>query len=267
VVGRDTDQVKGDPMPAPSRFAHYQGWLATWYDTLSPPGGADVEFYRRPVLEARGKVLELGCGTGRLLVPFRQAGADISGVDAAPDMLAICRRKLEALGLTAPLFPQDMARLRTGERYALILAAGPVFQMLDDREDALSCLHAVRDHLEPGGRFLLDLEIPWADIRANQDGVWRQVRRTDNEDGDSLIVHECHGFDLREQLRTGSYRYELYRGDHLVETIAEDYRMRWYGRQEFVLLLEKTGFGEVRIEPVPRITSLGEATVYSAVRG
>ena len=254
-------------MSASSQSGHYRGLIATWYDTLSPAGGADVEFYRRPVQEARGKVLELGCGTGRLLVPFRQAGADISGVDAAPDMLAICQRKLVALGLTAPLFHQDMAQLRTGEHYALILAAGPVFQMLDDREDALSCLDAVREHLETGGRFLLDLEIPWADIRANQDGVWRQVHQVENERGESLIVHECHGFDLREQLRTGTYRYELYQGDHLAETMAVDYRLRWYGRQEFLLLLEKAGFVEARIEPVPRITPLGEATVYSAVRG
>jgi SAM-dependent methyltransferase len=254
-------------MSAASQLSHYRGLLATWYDALSPPGGPDVEFYQRPVQEVRGKVLELGCGTGRLLVPFRQAGADISGVDAAPDMLAICQRKLTALGLTAPLFHQDMAQLRTGQQYALILAAGPVFQMLDDREDALSCLHAVREHLEPGGRFLLDLEIPWTDIRTDRDGIWRQIHRADNERGESLIVHECHRHDLREQLRTGTYRYELYRGDRLAETIAADYRMRWYGRQEFVLLLERAGFAKACIEPATRITRLGEATVYSAVRG
>ena len=74
-----------------------QPFLADLYDLV--PGYAsrrDLEFYLELCRSARGKVLELGCGTGRVLIPAAAEGVDIVGLDLSPHMLARCREKLAA---------------------------------------------------------------------------------------------------------------------------------------------------------------------------
>ena len=87
--------------------SHYWGLLAKWYDKLLEEEKGDIQFYRDLVLRCKGKVLELACGTGRLLVPYREEGAEIEGLDISKDMLAICREKLQEKNLTAELYEQD----------------------------------------------------------------------------------------------------------------------------------------------------------------
>src|SRR5678816_4464310 len=56
----------------------------------------DVDFYVRAAAESGGPVLELGCGTGRILIPTARSGVEIAGLDAAAGMLDACRRRLQA---------------------------------------------------------------------------------------------------------------------------------------------------------------------------
>jgi len=57
---------------------------------------ADVPFYVAEAKSARGPVLELGCGTGRILFPIARAGCTIVGLDSSREMLARARQKLAA---------------------------------------------------------------------------------------------------------------------------------------------------------------------------
>ena len=54
----------------------------------------DVAFYVERAREGKGRVLELGCGRGRVLIPTARAGREIVGLDLSPWMLAVCREKL-----------------------------------------------------------------------------------------------------------------------------------------------------------------------------
>jgi SAM-dependent methyltransferase len=69
--------------------------IADLYDHVVPyrerPG---VEFFVDAASEAGGPVLEIGCGTGRVLIPTARAGIDIVGLDLSPRMLAVCRERL-----------------------------------------------------------------------------------------------------------------------------------------------------------------------------
>src|ERR1022692_1481704 len=94
---------------------------AQYYD-LAPvyQQRADKDFYLARAHEAQGPVLELGCGTGRILLPIAQAGVDITGLDASSAMLDICRARLDAAGLAAPLVTGDMRTFDLGRKFALI---------------------------------------------------------------------------------------------------------------------------------------------------
>ena len=70
-------------------------FVAEFYDSVVPYSGrADVDFFVGMARESPGAVLEVGCGTGRVLIPTARARMDIVGLDLSARMLSICREKL-----------------------------------------------------------------------------------------------------------------------------------------------------------------------------
>jgi SAM-dependent methyltransferase len=121
----------------------------------------DIEFYVAEGRAAGGRVLELGCGTGRVLLPTARAGVEITGLDASANMLERCRSKLaaepEEVRRRAGLVRGDLADFDLGRQFALITIPFRPFQHLLTVETQLGCLGAVRRHLAAGGRLIFDV--------------------------------------------------------------------------------------------------------------
>src|SRR5438477_9633497 len=98
-----------------------RGDTSTWTDRL---------FYLEIVRKYGEPVLDVGCGTGRILVDFRGQGIDIDGVDNSPEMLAICREKAARLGVSVTLFEQKMESLALPRRYATIRVPSSSLQLV-----------------------------------------------------------------------------------------------------------------------------------------
>jgi SAM-dependent methyltransferase len=245
---------------------HYRGGMAQWYDRLLERETKDIEFYRSVAIENGGKVLELACGTGRLLVPIRKAGVGIEGLDISADMLSICREKLEAENLTATLYEQDMLSFDTGQHYSTIFISGGSFQLIEEIGDAKALLRRIHDHLPPKGRLVLDICCPWEQIRQNQEGQWRIRRTARNEDQEELWCHECSYFDLENQVQSTRNKYELYRNNRLVDTFCGEMKLRWYGKHELTMMLQEAGFTSIRVQSAVIIERDGRALVYFAGR-
>src|SRR5918912_795093 len=100
-------------------------WLAELYDAF--PFSDDLPFYRRLAREQGARVLELCCGTGRLLVPLAEPGREIVGLDASEAMLRIAQRKLEQAGPSAAgrarLVRGDVRDFDLGEPFDLAIVA------------------------------------------------------------------------------------------------------------------------------------------------
>ena len=136
--------------------------IAEFYDaTLVYQERKDVEFYVAEARAAGGPVLELGCGTGRVLLPTARAGVEITGLDESANMLARCRAKLEAepeaVRARVTLVRGDLAEFDLGRQFALITIPFRPFQHLLTVEQQLGCLRAVRRHLGPRGRLIFDV--------------------------------------------------------------------------------------------------------------
>ena len=245
---------------------HYRGLLAQWYDKLVENEQNDIEFYKPIVLQSKGPILELACGTGRLLIPCLQSGGDIQGLDISGDMLAICQEKLKKMDLSTTLFEQDIAKFKTNQEYDIVFISGGSFQLLENIDHAMSCLNCVYAHLQPGGRFILDLFPLWSEAHSHHEGVWRLGRTASNDRGEVFLCHMCTKMDYENQVQKGHYKYELYKDGRLDKTMCADLNMRWYGRQEFKLMLEKVGFINIRIESTSIMSSHGKSIVYYAVK-
>ena len=148
-------------------------------------GRGDIEFYLDLARRAGGPVLELGCGTGRVLLPIASEGIPCTGLDVSPRMLEALRRKDAPPTLRlacAPMQDFDLGEVR----FMLIYAAFRVFQHLYTEEDQLACLSCVRRHLAPGGSFAFDVFSPLAErTRLAHEPESEDARF---EDGDETIV-------------------------------------------------------------------------------
>lgn len=125
---------------------------------------SDISFYVEEGRRTREHILEVGCGTGRILLPLARAGARITGIDGSREMLARCQTKLDSepaeLRSRVALQHADVRRLDLGKRFALVIAPFRVFQHLTSMDDQLAALGAIARHLTPGGRLVFDVFNP-----------------------------------------------------------------------------------------------------------
>jgi len=140
--------------------------VARWYDVDMARNMAhdDVGFYRALAGQCGGRVLELGCGNGRILLPLLAAGCDAVGVDRSAAMLRALGDKARARGMRSPVAQMDARALALAGGFALVLCPySLVTYMADDGDDARLC-GEVRRVLRPGGALVLDAFVPRAQV-------------------------------------------------------------------------------------------------------
>jgi SAM-dependent methyltransferase len=139
-----------------------EGWdqYAPFYDweNARTLGWRDVAFWRRFAGSRPGRVLELGCGTGRVLLPVARAGVPIVGVDRSAPMLDRARQRLRrARGLQAALVRADIRQLPFADRFSLVIAPYGILQSLTRDRDLTQTLASVARVTRPGARLGVDL--------------------------------------------------------------------------------------------------------------
>src|SRR5262245_61448271 len=139
--------------------------VADLYDHVGPyRSRADIAFFVNEAVDAGSPVVELGCGTGRVLIPIARAGVEIVGVDASVPMLDICRERLRhepgPVQAQVTLVHADMRSFALDRRFTLATIPFRPFQHLLTVDDQLACLTAIRRHLVDGGRLILDVFNP-----------------------------------------------------------------------------------------------------------
>ncbi|MFJ3928562.1 class I SAM-dependent methyltransferase [Streptomyces sp. NPDC090022] len=136
---------------------------AELYDVLwSDLNSLDLDFLLESAAKYGGPLLELGCGTGRVLLPCLEHVGRAVGVDRSPSMLEKGRANLEAAGVApsaAAFVEADLRDFEVGETFGLVLAGGQTMFHLSTDEDWAQCLAAVRRHMAPGARFVAGVPV------------------------------------------------------------------------------------------------------------
>jgi SAM-dependent methyltransferase len=209
----------------------------------------DVPFFVDAAVNAGGPVLELGCGTGRVLIPTARAGVEIVGLDASTHMLGVCRRRLAAeaheVQSHAQLVQADMRQFELGRRFRLVTIPFRPFQHLLTVEDQLSCLECVNRHLDTGGRLIFDLFNPSLD--------WLVNRPIGEEFGDEpeftavdgrrvVRRHKTVSADRFNQVNAFELVYYVTHPDGREERLVHAFELRYVFRFEAEHLLWRAGF-------------------------
>lgn len=205
----------------------------------------DLFMYQQFAARCGAPILELGCGTGRLLLALAGDGSEVTGIDVSAPMLELARRKVIAQGLEGrvTLLRQDMRQLELDGRFNLAFAAINSFMHMETAGDQLAALVRIREHLNRGGLLVLDLFNPDLGRLVDAQGqVVLDKVMTDPETGNQLIKFRAQTADLGQQMlhmalivddvdAGGSLRRHLF-----------SFSMRYLFRGELELLLQQAGF-------------------------
>ena len=216
----------------------FRGDTSTWEDRF---------FYLATVEKFGQPVLDVGCGTGRILLDFMGQGIDIDGVDNSPDMLALCKQKAEKLNLNPTVYQQEMSKLSLPRKYQTILVPSSSFQLLLDPALPPVTMERFYEHLVPGGTLVMPFMTLW------KPGNPLEMEFTDeavrSEDGASVRRSSWTRFDPGTSLEHTIDRYEIIRDDKVIA--SEEHRQspatRSYTQEQAVALYQNAGFKGIRV--------------------
>jgi SAM-dependent methyltransferase len=216
------------------------------YDVLFKDFTYGLDFYVPLAREAKaqGAVLDIACGTGRILLPCMQAGADGDGLDLHQPMLDRLRRNAAALGLSPNLYQADMSDFRLPRRYALIMITFNAFIHNVTQDAQIRCLTCCREHLLPGGVLAFDTYFPSLQILGGPQGR-RELEGevTDPRTGRLLRMFDTRRFDQVEQMQHSLTEIEEIDQSGAARVIQRsDFSVRWVYKAEMALLLRAAGF-------------------------
>jgi SAM-dependent methyltransferase len=241
----------------------------------------DVRFYRTLAAERGGPVLDLGCGTGRLLVPLVRDGHRVVGVESAPAMLARAARRLERLRPEARrralLVRADLEHLPLGPsaRFGFAVAAFHVVQHLPTAAALVGFFRRVRAALAPGGWLAFDVFAPDpAFLARSARRRWDATRFRHPASGQRLLYTTTHHMDRRRRTLTMTFHYQPL--DRRGRPRGRERHVRLVHRQlaprEVAALLARAGleliatWGGFDGRPLARDNSDSEQHVYLARR-
>jgi SAM-dependent methyltransferase len=222
---------------------------ARLYDHEYQRRRVDVNFYRRQAREGGREILELGCGTGRVLVPLVRDGHRVVGLDRSQNMLRRCAERVTRLPASvrerALLVRADFRRFALGRRWPLILCPFNAMMHLYNREDVYRFLECVRDHLAPGGRFCFDVlnpDLRW--LTRDPHRRWSRTRFKDPVSGRSYYYSTNHTYDAATQIAWIRIYYDEIEAPagRLPRSRVVELTHRQFFPEELLALLDHAGF-------------------------
>lgn len=218
--------------------------FARFYDEDYRHYDDDVAAILHLAQEMDGPVLELGCGTGRLLVPLAAMGLPVTGVDISPALLAKARAKLETIPSRdqVTLVEADLRTLALPQQeFAFAFCTSNTLMHLADATDQLAVLERVAIHLRPGGLLMIDLFNPDIGRLIEVNGVMELADQWVREDGTEVMKWSVRMLDLADQIQETLFVYEEVAPDGAVRRTRCPFTLRFLWRNEIELMLRLAG--------------------------
>ncbi|MCC2629624.1 MAG: Methyltransferase type 11 [Thermomicrobiales bacterium] len=224
--------------------------LPDLYDLEHAEFSDDVELYLRLAEVVGDPVLELGCGTGRVLLPLAAAGHRITGIDRSQPMLDRARALLQThagtLSRRVTLFEGSLteAECAPGGPFGLVIFSLNGLMHLSTMDGQRAALASARRALDPRGMLVIDVLNPTPEMlitfdgRVQHEGSWREP------DGTVIDRFSARTHDAAEQRIDTELWYDLTDREGHIRRVRSGFPMRYLVASELTLLLEVSGFVE-----------------------
>lgn len=232
--------------PEPDPYA----LLPELYDLEHAEFDDDLSLYLNLAEIVGDPILELGCGTGRILVPLADAGWRVSGIDRSAAMLATARSAIDARGSRSRvhLIQSDFtdAASATGGPFGLVIIGLNGFMHLPSLDAQRSCLLAARNALDSRGQLVIDILNPTPDsLRSFDHGVVHEGSWTTT---DGTVIDKFGSRRLSPAAQTIATRlwYDSVQPNGALRRTLSEFTLRYVHQAELALMLELAGFVEVQ---------------------
>ena len=207
----------------------------------------ELEFYSAELRQSRGKVLEIACGTGMILLNLLSKGVDTYGFDISSDMLELLYKKADSTGIQDirdRVSKQDMVDFTYDMKFDEIFIPARSFLHLLTQEAQVRCLQNIYNHLNDDGRFLINFFNPNLSFLVKnsvESGQFSLLNTYDHphEVGEKIKLYYKQENDIPEQIQDITWKFSYSDNEHL-----STMRLRWIYKEEFKLLLKLSGFSK-----------------------
>jgi ubiquinone/menaquinone biosynthesis C-methylase UbiE len=242
------DLQTGDNLASAQEYEYRGLMAATWDlfrgDTSKWP---DRFFFREVIARSGQPALDVGCGTGRLLLDFLGEGIEIDGVDNSPEMLALCRTQAVQRHLHPNLYEQAMEALQLPRRYRTVVVPSSSFQLVIDPAAAAEAMQRFFAHLVPGGV----LAMPFMSVvPKSEEGDWYLSGEAERpEDGTLVRRWSRSRYDPARQLEHTQDRYQVLRDGVVVQEEFHERSpaTRGYSQAQVRQLYADAGFSQLQV--------------------
>ncbi len=242
------------------------------YDLVGKDVPYGLDFYVALARAANGPVLDIACGTGRILLPCLQAGVDIEGMDLYEPMLKTLRTKAAALGYLPRLHQADMSDFSLSRRFAQVMIPFNAFIHNMTQDAQIRCLRLCREHLSPGGNLTFDTFFPALEFVSTAP----KTRVLEGEfphpqTGLPMRMYDTRTVDRVAQVFHSLNEIEFLAADGSVQNVHRTLdSSRYFYMHEMELLLRIAGFarweiyGDFERQPLTRETDAMVVTAWDA---
>lgn len=229
-------------------------YRADLYDVIHGRRQHDIAWYLDLCRRAGGRVLELGAGTGRTVLPIARAGIAIDALDVADEMRAHLRlaldRESEDVRGRVQILSGDMTSFSLPDRYRLIQIPFRSFLHNTSEQQRRACLERCHAHLGPGGLLAFDVFLPSEEYMQAFEGDYEGLFRMDDPyplpDGGFLLLSEWNAYDRAAQTVRAVHRYELLaKNGRIAESLYQILDLAWLYPKDLERLLAAAGFADI----------------------
>lgn len=224
----------------------YPNNYARFYDLIyhRQRDGIDNEFFLNEIKQTKGKILEIGVGTGRLFCDALSLGADIYGLDISQSMIDVLYKKLDK-NQHRRISLQNVIEFSLNIKFDLIIAPFHVMMHILEKDEQIKVINNVYKHLAVNGRFIFDVFIP--DLNQLINGIYHQVDfKEEYNPGKRIKRTVSTKPDLINQLIHITFLLE-WDEDKEIEHEEWTFPLRYFFRYELEHLLDRSQFEKYKI--------------------
>ncbi|MFW5708618.1 MAG: class I SAM-dependent methyltransferase [Chloroflexota bacterium] len=227
-------------------MAGFYGTIARFYDAENAGKDDDIALYLRLAEEYGGPIIDIGCGTGRVMLPLAEAGYAVHGIDNEPAMLEIAerhRRASPSLMKQLTLHQGDVLQTKIDAQFKVVLVPYNGLMHFHTQEEHLAVLRKLRAWTAEDGLLVLDLPNA-GEVFATQESDSMMLDRTFLEPGTGhLVMQQSHSYlDRTQQLLRVTWVYDEITGDGTLKRTIAPLVLYYFFFSEVRLLLDQTGY-------------------------
>jgi len=204
-------------------------------------------------------ILELGSGTGGHAIPLAQRKYQLTGIDVSEVMLNAAKEKNRKLGLNINLQLSDIRNFKFDQKFDAVICMFAVLNYITLTSDLEKTLKNVKEHLNEGGLFIIDI---WNGLAVMRILPSTRVKILEQDKIKIIRIVEPE-LDAVNHLCRNHYRMMVLEKDKLIEEIKETHVIRYLFPQEIKYYLERAGFEVLKICPFPNLDGLVDENIWN----